>query len=259
MRILSKFNDYYDALQSYGQDQQCVYVRATTQLDHGNDAEEFIETLKDKLPILREFWMYYSTRRSNGVSDQDSNSYTVVGANGNVYLAHRIAVGRSDSFSQSYEYKTFYSKEQILDFISKIDLNTIDKRSYKDEVEYSCLSKLVRYNTEKDWLFLPDTVEPINIVDFFIEFGVANFTVDFYGVHKQPIIQLNPKMQDYEFYRVKEPFYMYQETFQFISGVLTNIEKEPIQISDKDMIAQKGFDPKYGFRKEPTKNKKQKR
>ena len=56
-------------------------------------------------------------------------------------------------------------------------------------------------------------------------------------------------LKDYEFYKKFDSFAAFQEIQMFLSGVLGNKENEIIVVSDKDKIAQHGFD-KFSFRKD---------
>lgn len=73
------------------------------------------------------------------------------------------------------------------------------------------------------------------------------FLIDKSGVTK------NPKLGDFEFYKIKSPFEAYQELDMYISGVLGGKSPKLEEISDESMKLKKGFDHKYSFKKEPTK------
>jgi len=66
---------------------------------------------------------------------------------------------------------------------------------------------------------------------------------------------INPLLKDYEFYKVFDSFQAFQEISMFIGGVLGRDEKEIVEVADKYKITQHGFDYKWSFRKESTKNK----
>jgi hypothetical protein len=59
---------------------------------------------------------------------------------------------------------------------------------------------------------------------------------------------LNPRLSDYNFQSIKDPYTAYQDIYMYISGVLGINQKELIEISDKNRIEKHGFD-KWSFRK----------
>ena len=62
-------------------------------------------------------------------------------------------------------------------------------------------------------------------------------------------MRLNPRLSDFGFARVLDPFTAYQELRMWLSN-LTNPEKPIPYVSDQDMLLAKGFD-KFSFRKDP--------
>lgn len=63
---------------------------------------------------------------------------------------------------------------------------------------------------------------------------------------------LNPRLADWQFQKVKDPFQAFQDIYMYISGVLGVGAREIVTISDKDKIHKHGFDAQ-SFRKAPTK------
>ena len=60
----------------------------------------------------------------------------------------------------------------------------------------------------------------------------------------------NVQLSKYYFQKYATPFDCYSKIYNFISGVLTNPEKEAKPISDKLKVKAHSFDPKTSFRKE---------
>lgn len=76
------------------------------------------------------------------------------------------------------------------------------------------------------------------------------------GNHRHPDeVELYPVLKDYNFQKVKDPYTAFQDIQSYKFGVLGCNENEVVTISDKDRIAGKGFDTKYGFRTRPHKGK----
>lgn len=60
----------------------------------------------------------------------------------------------------------------------------------------------------------------------------------------------NGTLKEYEFFRVLNAFQAYQEIDMFISGSFTTPDVPMIELTEKDRIAQHGFD-KYSFKHKP--------
>lgn len=60
---------------------------------------------------------------------------------------------------------------------------------------------------------------------------------------------LNPRLQDYQFAKVIDPFQAYQQISMYIGGVLGKGNPEPPVIDNDTLIEIKGFCPKTSFRK----------
>lgn len=68
---------------------------------------------------------------------------------------------------------------------------------------------------------------------------------------KQSLIEYNPRLNKYDFARVKNPFDCFQELQQYLSNIAVSIKEIP-KIDDETMIEIKGFD-KFSFRKDKQK------
>lgn len=62
---------------------------------------------------------------------------------------------------------------------------------------------------------------------------------------------INPCLKNLEFYKIKDPYSLFQDIQGYISGVIGVDAKPTVEISDKDMAESKGHGGKYSFRKPP--------
>ncbi len=63
-----------------------------------------------------------------------------------------------------------------------------------------------------------------------------------------------PRLKEYDFYKVIDPFTIYQTLDMWVSGVLTGSGNGTVEITDNNVKIQKhGFDTKTSFRKEKSK------
>lgn len=60
-----------------------------------------------------------------------------------------------------------------------------------------------------------------------------------------------PCLKDLGFQKIKDPYTAFQDISMYQFGVLGDVDKDTVDISDKDRVAGKGFDTVYGFRKRP--------
>jgi len=90
-----------------------------------------------------------------------------------------------------------------------------------------------------------------NYLKYFVEYNCPVFVIRSYNYQDSELL-INPKLQDYHFQAMKDPFTLHQEIAGYISGVLGTKEHEIVQISDVSMRDKKGFD-KWSFKKQKTK------
>ncbi|RMG23941.1 MAG: hypothetical protein D6732_24245 [Methanobacteriota archaeon] len=77
------------------------------------------------------------------------------------------------------------------------------------------------------------------------------YVMDYY--HRRSIrIQENGRLSDIEFHKVLDPYMVFQEIGQYISGVIGGSFPATVNISDESMAKKKGFD-KQSFRKASSK------
>jgi len=215
MFIVSSFHDYYDTILSFGIDKTCVYNRKTVEVVLKN---EII------LPYITE----WSRKPNNEITAFPS----VIGFCGKLYPVVRVDFKDFGLSKSSF----FYDAKSYIDFMKS--------RNHDPD-------------TKVRWWF-----RGVSIRD---EKGIKNFfdekysTLDkLFAEHKTPIFRvynakhglgltLNPKLKDYDFVKAVDPATAFQEIYMYKAGVLGNTEVDTVQISDKDMLKQKGFD-KWSFK-----------
>jgi hypothetical protein len=259
MRIISKFKDYYDGAMGLGMDTSVLFMRQKPEIigasgrpDSPNIPTEYrsicpnlhIETYQTD-NFLVKFWpvsIYFC---------------------GKVYRGIRVIVESGGFASRSKAYdKTFYSLGSFQAFMEFHDLNVINHRhTYgrswqsepnifkRDSVVKSLENFFHRQYDDRDF-----TGQRIQAKTIIAVYGLEPFM---WG-RVEHYVTINPKLSDYEFYRVHPAPQAYQEIEMYISGVLGEANKEPINISDKDRIYQHGFNER-SFRKDPDPSKKRNR
>lgn len=100
--------------------------------------------------------------------------------------------------------------------------------------------------------YLIDQVAGREYTDLFVDAGVPVWAMT------DNAIMLNPCLRTLQFEKVKDPWTAFQEIMQFISGVLGQPARETVDITDRDMARQKGFDD-WSFRRMPGDKKRRKK
>jgi len=244
MRIISKFHDYYDSAMAYGHDENgYVYLRHQTTLPK-DEAE---------LVIPEEF--HKSTKYRAWNSGQLYVRKMGIGFCGKLYPMFVLRDPRTHGV-----YHYFHTPEELRVFVETY----LDKSYYNELTKPKTYSKCYRrYGTSREKSKLDklqsfyDKWNEFELMDPFIKFKVPLFT---YAITREDysgdyVVVLNDVLSYYKFFKVFDAYTAYQEIDMFLSGVIGNTEDNMVQIDDKTMRDQKGFDD-YSFKKLPTKTRK---
>lgn len=235
MRIISRFRDFYDCIQRAGQDRELLYLREP-------------KTLEGALCL--------TTSLSGGAQGCDLESGVVV-------FCERaypfLVLGVDETRHRSRESHTYVCW-------SVDDLDTAMAASFrKRAVEEYRGTKLHRGYFDPSQLSFGRRAAEI----FFAEAAtvsaaarrlteehrtpvIVSRTRETFGTRGETII--NGELQSLEFMRVVDPFTAFQEIAMWLGAQAWPGNAIPA-VSDIDMVAAKGFDTKWSFRKEPTKGR----
>jgi len=239
MRIISKFHDYYDIGLSYGIDKSLVYVRHEQELEKTIIPE--VEKIMDS--EHKKFWNNNVSHYQMGQSGTQIVNLFFVGFCGKIYVGFDIDwLGKKDRV------------------YSKSDLDNFLKRYPKTGKEMKHVS-----HSSQRWNYISQYEKMVN---FWNEFKVIESDEPFFEL-KTPIfavlndraysnqhkVTLNPILKDLKFQRVVDSYTAFQEISMYLGGVLGIDEVDTVDISNLDLIEQKGFDKKWSFRKHPDQKK----
>ena len=234
MKIISKFKDYYDSALGYGVDMSQVLVRTQT---------DFITDIQLPNPLCM----------------NKKYTFFTLGFCGKWIRGVKAKAGNFDGNTECFYSPTllsssFFNKKDIQEMTNKIysyhkstPLEEINKWLEGNPVEW--YSRDIRYkrvvNKLTDSLFVDNKCSVILIekTDFFGR--------KYRGFDSTAVVTLWPKLSDYNFQKVVDPYTTFQEISMYQFGVLGCTEKDTVDISDKDRYDMKGFDMEYGFRKRP--------
>lgn len=215
MKIISKFKDYYDTVSdSYGVDKSIIYKRFSITLGKN----EIPSILHVDIHKIQEnpFSHLASLFRYRNKSIHYYWRYFVIGFCGRLYVGFVFEdVGESPIIEWG---------ENVFDRF---------KQTHK---ETRLLKQLI------------NDIENLDFNDFFQYYQTPVFVFDINRFEQR--VMLNPRLANYQFFRVFGTYEAFQEIQMYISGVLGQSEKEAKPLTDEEKIIAHGFDLKHSFRKD---------
>lgn len=233
MRIGGKLHDYYDRAMAYGID-ETLYFHRETKPGPIEMAEKMVAAVQDAMGVQRYFRSYNSRFRITPAHVD----LIVIGFCGKLYPAMKFEISPTSSFADGHTaheeyYYTDHDFEKFYAFLKKPEFKRVG-----DLIDPLTVSKMRRFIEVLSNLPHSDAE--------FIEHRVPYFKVEF-DVGQARTVDLCPRLADSQFYKAKDPFTAFQEISMYLGGVIPRQVPEMIQISDKDRIAQHGFN-KQSFR-----------
>lgn len=270
MKIISKYQDYYDSALAYGSDDSIIYIRNEEHIKAPLEKEYSYGT---KIPpgYPKEFNTLldlYSRLPSNYFKLKKESEYKsilqrteLVGFCGKIYpIFHVEFECKSNTDCSNKEYY-FYDIDTMEEYLKQY----LEKDAfYKPESKWDNFFNITRkYQfTEKGIIKLLDEIDTINKstnrFDTFFSINSPVFTISYSRKLRDHALIKNPILKDYNFFRLKDPYVAFGEISQFISGVLSSNKKLPVEFTDKEKLQSHGFD-NWSFKKEPGTKKRKKR
>lgn len=247
MRIISKFHDYYDIGLSYGIDPKVIYKRKTKNIiiDPTFEKNEVTKQYDIAKKVFSEFGDIntLSCRVCFGNKETlEVDSYGCICFCGNIYPF----VECKNYNSKKFEY--LYSLSEVDKLVDGFNSKLIYNKYYK--ISNNFFSRNTR-DTFKKFFNYSSKMSYDNLIDLHLYYDSPIFIYEKSNKFK---IIINPKLQDFRFYKIYDSYTTFQNLSMFMSGVLGVKENEAISIADKDLKHMKGFNEE-SFRKEPTKKK----
>jgi len=233
MRIISKFNDYYDAVQREGQDQTLIYLR------NKETIKKEIEFPQTDLLNKVGFW-YMGTHGKLHVEIKAigfcGKVYPIVGLKKNAWADPTYCYGLADV--DAFVEANFKEKD-VKGFRHK-------GKKYGD-----CINGWVQGQQRHVFedFFKAWADKKNNYQDLFY-----NHPIFVVKIANPSIITYNECLKGFEFFRVFDTYSAYQEITMYM-GNLAQPNKPIPEVPDKVMVEAKGFHKKWSFRKPPEKKK----
>jgi hypothetical protein len=231
MRIISKFHDYYDTVQMFGQDQTIIYKRQKETIKDDSLVELFEQIPKDR-------YNYYKIIPSKKLSFTPF----LISFCGTVHFGYNV---------EGLSYPTNYCEYDIDEIENLLLQHETNKRSdafchpykgYRNKLMFHHFSKQSILQTKEEF-------KNKNLVDFHIKYNTPIICATKSPCEREVKIEINSCLKDFQFYKVVDSFNTFQNIFSFVSGILTTNGKEIPEISNDNKIQKSGFD-KWSFRKE---------
>ncbi len=234
MRIISYDNhDYYDTCKAYDHENVPIYHRKTEQHKFeyswiNRDPPLIEELIPNNFIRFKTDEIYYKTFL--------------------ILFCGKIYYGMMLEY-KTHDYKTdiskiVYNEEDFYKFFEDNKLN-VDKILTKDYFTKYTYNRYFAKNNIKSYFAKNGSKYDLEIFrkynSFIITFKEVNRSSEYH-------LTVNDILKKYDFFKVFDPFTAYQEINMFVSGFLTNPEKEMPKIPDNLKVQSHGFD-KWSFRK----------
>lgn len=242
MRILSKFHDYYDGVQGLGQDRSLVYVREQRALaDAEAAAYECPWPLRTEAICAKGFTLSFSP--------------FWVAVAGKRYRGMRVRKNADSAISCCAE-SFFYSLELCRNYA--VQLTGVDpfKEDGGNPRHRYVFSWDRGRGTAMQWFADQATTEVHAVMAGRGEIIVADPGLSRKLAPGDPLrrrwcpapLVLNPRLADYDFFKVLDPYQCFQELSMWVGGVLPGRDAMTAKVSDADRFVEHGFDAKTSFR-----------
>jgi hypothetical protein len=260
VKIISKFRDFYDGGLALGQDTSLTYVRETRTYTHEDPPEGLPEA-----PAPRHTNVCTSVR----INERWTRACKLVAIKGEMpRLDRRVGADpEADAWFRRAGYRAdsiqigcilFCGKQYPFYTAPKAKPRLGSSWDYSVERVYSWdkgFDEFVQQSRGFDERHLGSYRENLEKIT-----GVENVESNLF--FRAPVVMwlgpqiiVNPCLTDYGFQRVIDPYAAFQEISMFLGGVLGQNMDPPSPMTDKEKVISHGFDPRYGFRKPPGKNK----
>lgn len=229
MKIISKFKDYYDGIvNSVGIDSNIIFERYET-----HEKEFIIKYLYT--PTYEDKSNYYNNKTN---WERMFYSFSLVGFCGKIYPVLQI---------NTY-YTTYGPNKDTVEYI--YDIEKI-KQTYLNCFDQKNTYTAHNHNWDK---FISQTNNK-QLLNIFLDKKVISFHIHktgnlswVEGAYTIGSVTYNNILKDIHFFKLVDAFTAFNEISIFVAEQL-NTEINEFNMSDKQMVVSKGFDPVYGFRK----------
>jgi len=228
MKIVGKKRDYYDSAGWYSED--VLYVRK--KMDY--QAEDLEKGDLENLERVFENHPQCGLERN----------LVIIGFCGKIYPTYFLSkTVKKHTLDLGTNFETWaYSTKEIQDFYGA-------KKAFPDNYPYpGRWHKTIVREYFRQW------IGSDVCLNLFLNLNIPIFITERHTLsscREVSSITVNPLLKEFKFQKIFDPYTAHQEMEMFVGGILKSKENKVLDIEDKYLITQKGFDEKYGFRKRP--------
>lgn len=233
MRIISDFKDYYDSAAAYGVDMERVYARkARTEIIKTKDCS--LITDMPRVDVL------IPARGPGAIRSRSEKADGIL----------LCVAGKLYPFYSRIVRPT-YQNPYCLNSFQKEFSNDVSLCCYTDsswfQDSYAAAEKWIKDNTGRDVSYINDMYKsPLVLIHV-----DKQVTTHHHYKETEFNVIVNPKLSDYNFAKVVDPYQMFQNISMYIDGVMSLSQEEAPKQTDKEKILSHGLDMRYGFRHRP--------
>lgn len=243
MRIISKFQDYYDAAQGEGQDRSLVFLR---EHHHFNECHATREAPASLMALAnfakpRAHKRIVLERRGPAKDTNVSATFGVILFAGKLHPFARVQFCHSRYGGVAGEQVVCYSRDELAATLAPFEFD-IDKHDKKVSKELPWDQSA---NVTTAAFFALAGSEQLREMAMEHRLAVASWE------RNGDLVQENPTLASFQMFRHLHAWQAFQELAMFW-GNLAAPDRVPVHVADKDRIVQHGFD-KWSFRRPPTK------
>jgi len=232
MKIISKFRDCYDSVLAMGREESIVYVRHTTEIDI-NENFNYLDKLYRDVPDS------HVQYKDNGCYYQSTFDPIFFFICGKIYIVYRYVDGHKNLND------ILYTSDEVIDKANEVINKVNDFKSFGRIIYFSKRNLKIAFDKYNGSMY-----NPLNIK------YKTPVIVSYKEKENKDSIKLisNPKLFEYNFLKMIDPYTLFQEIQMYVGGVLGNNEPNIIEVSDDVKIASHGYN-KWSFRNTPKKKR----
>lgn len=251
MRIISKYNDYYDSAAGYGVDTTIVYDRTPKYLPSQSIAEEEQDDVRQHRDIVA---------ACEAVTNKDHfqhlfpsyhpRDYAIyIGIAGKIYVGLNLHVKQDDSKKELFQPGLWGDHFDDLIVWQPYNLTA-------EQLAEPAGSRFMTNGakTVGDWFTNNKDKRVVENLDLFTKYNMVSFIARRPQGSSGYVVELNPQLQQFGFQRMVDGYTLFQEISMFVTGVLAQKDQMTYVPTDKELLYARGHDDK-SFKTPPTKKR----
>lgn len=240
MRIISRFNDYYDGVQAHGLDKTSVFKRQSESFEGKSD-----QPLPPHVAFFRDF---IAGHLPDTIKTETRTCRSLSAAHGAVLFA-----GKLYPFAEVRAFPRSAEKSPVVDHVYSLEALNAFFLEHGEDLEKKKRTIYFRREPKKTRKGFFDLRDNTQLVEKATEMGVCilmlrRLDVDHWA-RVNETVEVNARLASVNFARVVDAWQAYQE-LQMFFGNIAAPERPTLSITDKDRHQQHGFD-EWSFRKLP--------